>query len=119
MKLAGSGRIDPKTYVSFSVTNVGKADTTITNVGYYVFETMWDRIRNKSKVAYIVVTGPPGQSVPYVLEPGKNFMTLSFQTDDQVELSKKLLYGSISHSMGKEILVRIRPIENKAPVDAV
>lgn len=114
MKIAGGGRIDPKTYVSFNVTNIGKGDTTVTSVGYYVFDTPWKKFRRKSSAAFIVVTGPPGHSVPHVLEPGKTFMALCDQTEELVGYTKgRRLYGVISHSMGREYLVRLPTIEEK------
>jgi hypothetical protein len=115
MKLVGHGHIDPKSYVNFHVTNIGGADTTITHVGYYAFDSWWSQWRRKAKTSFFVVTGPPGQAVPYVLEPGKHFSALSIQTDELVELSKtQRLCGAISHTMGKEILARIKLIEIKA-----
>jgi len=120
--LAGGGHIDPKTYISVSAANVGNRATTIEVVGVYTYSNWWKRFRRKhDSLAYIVnISGPPGHSIPHLLEPGRTFMGLAIQTEDMAKLSRdKLTYFTISHSMAKrDRLVRLRPIEDeKKPED--
>jgi hypothetical protein len=116
MKLAGSGQIDPKTYIVINVANIGNRASTIQVVGVYTCASWLRRLRGKhDDTAYVINTaGHLGHAVPHVLEPGHTFMGVGAQTPDIVKLTReRLTYITVSHSMSRRgLLVRLRPIED-------
>jgi hypothetical protein len=108
---------DDNDYIVVNARNTGNRPTTIQGVGMQAFANHWKRFRRKSEMSWVINTTPPGNVVPHVLEPGRNFMALELQSDEVKKHSReKLMYMMVWHSMGKrEILVRLRSIPEDKP----
>jgi hypothetical protein len=106
---------DDSTCLCFKVWNIGTERTTINNVALYGYKTWWHRVRQKHGPAAVVPGGGHGQSAPYVLEVGKEVMTLGRQDEKLEKWTREYrLYGAVYHSFSKRpLLLRIKPIRHK------
>ena len=84
MKVVGSGRIDPKTYVSVTAVNHGDRATTITNMGFRYYKSWFKAYlqRNKSDRAFIITTPSQAQILPYRFEAGAQWIGMCDQTEE-------------------------------------
>ena len=95
MMLIGGGANEDDRYVVVTVTNVGSAPTTITNMVLGDFEDIWSFVRGKTHWNAIVPY--PNQNmdnpnVPHVLEPGTQWRGLTVIRSD-TDLPKRRLGG--------------------------
>ena len=112
MIVIGGHPEDRNTYISFSVSNVGSAPTTIKTVGLVAYRRpSWMLPRKQAEGAHIR-HGYPGYELPCLLAPGAEFRSRVIQQPMIEEWSRKYwLYGAIYHSVSrKPTLLRIKPI---------
>ncbi len=97
-----------KPHVMVVVTNKGKLTTTLTLLSFEVYDTWWQSKRGKPTLQSIVPHPDPGV-LPYVLEPGKDWMGLTEQNNPELTKYKKYeyVYCSIHHSMSKPTRTRV------------
>ena len=116
--VGGPGDDDQSSYIVFTIYNRGAAPLTLTNLGIVAFSSWWHRLRRRPEHTFIVKTGRHvGHSVPHVLKPGEQFMTLARQNEQLEALSRShLTYGAVYHTHSeRELLVRIEPIPAQKP----
>lgn len=106
MKMFGVGteQYEGRTYILVIVSNVGSATTTITHLAGCQFKDHWKRIRNQPETAFVILTPQtaPHQTVPFVLEPGKEWTGMIEQNDEVEGLVRDgLLYAEVHHSVAK------------------
>lgn len=115
MEILGTGLVDKNIYISFLVSNRGNADTTITHVGFQLFEGWLNYIRRKAAQTGLVTHPTIGDVVPKRLAPGGEFRGFMLQNNDFEEWSHLYrFYVCVWHSMSdKPLRIRLGPI-NKA-----
>jgi hypothetical protein len=117
MQMIDDNGLQPKKYIVVNAVNVGTADTTITHVVAFTFANRLQYWRRKQRKAFIVNHASHAQPIPYVLEVGRQFMSLASQTSEMEELSRTdLLYIGVIHASGaKPVFARVKPIEPPKP----
>jgi hypothetical protein len=90
-------------YVMIVVRNKGKFTTTLTLLSFEVYKSWWQFKRGKRPTLQSIVPNPNPGVLPHVLEPGKEWMGLTQQNNEELTKYKKYKYVtcSIHHSMGK------------------
>jgi hypothetical protein len=100
---------DGKTLILAKVTNYGDRPTTITNLGFLYFGSIWSKLRKKSDKAFIIPNPSTVQRLPFELKQGSIWSGVAIQ-DSQVEAlaMKGRLYCVLYHSHDeKPIMARV------------
>lgn len=102
---------DDKKHIVITVANRGDTATTITNLGFQVYDSYWKRLRGKSSHAFIANRPSQVQPIPYLLEPGGRWMGMCIQSIEVDGLVKSgNLWAEVyaTHS-DKPISIRLKP----------
>jgi len=118
MKLVGTGRIDPRTYISVTACNLGDRPTTITNLGGMYFKSWWGAYirRRRFDEGFVVNEPSQAQRIPYRFEVGAQWMGLMDQTEDIVAKARDgyLFLVLYTAQGGRGTRVRVKWSETKA-----
>lgn len=115
MKIVGTGRIDPKTYVTITAVNHGDRPTTITNMGFLYYDNWFQAyIRRKPSQAFVVSTPSQAQVIPYRFEPGAQWIGMA---DQDANIDKMIQEGYLfavlyCSTVGKGIRFRLKRKEH-------
>jgi hypothetical protein len=95
-------------HVMIVVRNKGRLTTTLSLLSFEVYESWWKSKRRKPTLQSVVPNPSPGV-LPYVLEPGKEWMGLTLQDNEELTKYKEYeyVYCSIHHSMHKPVRTRV------------
>jgi hypothetical protein len=118
MQLFGGPVPDPKNYISVTAYNVGDRPTTITNLGGIYFDSWWRAYITPRKFSRAFIINQPSQAqrIPYRFEVGDQWIGLTEQTDDIIQLAKDgylflILYTS-GGGHGHRIRVKVKEKKN-------
>jgi hypothetical protein len=116
MKIVGTGRIDPKTYVSITAVNYGDRPTTITNMGFLYYDNWFNAYiyHRRTKAGFIVAMPSQAQVIPYRFEPGAQWIGMADQ-DAQVDkmIQEGYLFAVLYCStVGKGVRFRLKRKEH-------
>ena len=102
-------------YVVFRLSNTGSRATTLTHVGLQEYPNWLARLRRKSTRSAVINADFDPYRIPYVLEPGHDYMGMALQSDELIEWSQcGNLYGVVYHSgSDRPLAFRIPPIKTK------
>ena len=85
-------RVDDATYVSASVRNTGRASTTITGLGFAVYEGWLARARLAPSAQFVIPSPVSGQRLPFKLDVGAEWNGMAIQDS---ELEKLMITGKL------------------------
>jgi hypothetical protein len=109
--------LEGKRLVLVNVTNYGERPTTITNLGYLYFDSIWSWLRRRPDKAFVIPFPNTVQQLPFALEPGAVWTGMAIQ-DNQVEdmATKGRLYCMLYHSHDENpIRRRVVVLSNSKP----
>lgn len=97
------------TYLAARITNRGTQPTTITNYALHQYPTIFHRWMRRSTRSAIVTHPEHGPNLPYVLQPGTEWMGSARYNDDMRDwVETGQLFVGIYHSHGKRpVLCRV------------
>ena len=114
MKTIGGPTPDSKTYIAVTACNVGDRPTTITNLGGMYFDSWWRAYITQRNASNTFIVNQPSQvqHIPYRFEIGDQWIGLTDQTDDIIEMAKNgylflMLYTS-EGGRGHRVRVKVR-----------
>lgn len=116
--MGGYNKNDQK-YVVINVVNRGSAKTTITHVVMFTYKSVIYKMLNRPDKSFVVKHDVLACQIPYVIDAGCTFMSMTTQNDDMESLSRtSKLYMGVFHSFrARPVLTRIRPIQPMQEAD--
>lgn len=102
---------DGRLILAVWVTNTGTAMTTLTTFALIVFKSRWRRWRTKPGQNWVVLENPVGQTLPFELRPGQQWMGgVRLEPKIATAVASGKLYAAIYHSLGKRpVTTLVRP----------
>ena len=111
---------DPNTtYTTFKVRNTGTRTSTLETISLTYWPNFWNKFTNKHMKTFVVIDpsipGIGNCTLPFELEPGKNWTGFIRQTEELETFSKQgILIANLHHSASKKpITRRIRAIKKQ------
>jgi len=98
------GYDETDTIIIVEVINIGDVQTTITNVGAYVYDGLISRLKDRPQSKYVLV-GPNsfGPPIPHVLDVGKRWQGGIKQSQfDKTLITEGNLYAVVCHTLSKK-----------------